>query len=356
MTRAGFRVVHLSRGREWRGGERQVWLLARTLREREGLVQFVATGAGSPLAGALADDGALLLALPWRAAYDPRAWLNLVRRLRELRRDGAPLVLHAHDSHALTLGLFAGTALGLPLVATRRSVAPAGRQWRRPTRVVAISDAVAQALLHSGVPASRLQVVRSGIDLTRTTERLPARSGMAPFIIAVGALTDEKGHPTLLDAFARIADRFPDMQLRVLGEGPERHQLQTRANRLGIGARVEWMGDVADPSDWIAEAQLLVQPSYREALGTVVLEAMARGTPVVASRTGGLVELLDAGAGVLVPPRDGVALAEAIESLLRAPTRRADLVRTARARVSEYDAPGMAESMVQVYRSALGDT
>ncbi len=356
MTQAGFRVVHLSRGREWRGGERQVWLLARTLREREGLAQLVATDAGTPLAATLAGDGVPLIALPWRAAYDPRAWRKLVRHLHQIRQDGTPLLLHAHDSHALTLGLFAGTALGLPLVATRRSVAPAGWQWRRPRRVVAISDAVAQALLHSGVPAARLQVVRSGIDLSRTTQPLPATSGVAPFIVAVGALTDEKGHPTLLDAFARVADRLPTVRLRILGDGPRRQRLETLANHLGIGARVEWMGEVADPSGWIAQAQLLVQPSYREALGTVVLEAMARGTPVVASRTGGLVELLDAGAGVLVPPRDSASLAEAIESLLKAPSRREDLARNARARVAEYDAPGMAESMMQVYRSALGDT
>jgi glycosyltransferase involved in cell wall biosynthesis len=116
------------------------------------------------------------------------------------------------------------------------------------------------------------------------------------------------------------------------------------------------MGEVPDPAGWIARAQLLVQPSYREALGTVVLEAMARGTPVVASRTGGLEELLDHGAGMLVAPRDSVALAAAIETLLDAPDRRAEIARAARLRVTEYDAPGMAERVVQVYRSALGDT
>lgn len=355
MTRAGIRVVHLSRGRDWRGGERQVRLLVRMLRDHEGISQRVATGAGSRLAGALHEDGQRLLELPWATAYDPRVWLGVVRQLRGERRNGTPLLLHAHDSHALTLGLFAGGLLEIPLVATRRSDAPAGRQWRRATRVIAISAAVEQALLHSGVPAARISVVRSAIDLADRAQRPAGIASPEPFIIAVGALTHEKGHETLLDAIARLTTHHPAVRLRILGDGPERPHLMRRAGRLGIESRVEWMGEVADPSDWIAQALLLVQPSYREALGTAVLEAMARGTPVIASRTGGLVELLDGGAGLLVPPRDSTSLAEAIEALLEAPDRRADFAHAARVRITEYDAPGMAERVVQVYRSALGD-
>lgn len=83
---------------------------------------------------------------------------------------------------------------------------------------------------------------------------------------------------------------------------------------------------------------------------------MARGIPVVASRTGGLVELLEGGAGLLVPPRDAAALAAGIEELLDAPSMRASLARAARVRVRDFDAPGMADRVVQVYRSALGDS
>jgi len=354
MTIVG--IVHLCRGREWRGGERQVRLLARMLARRDDLPQLVATRRQSHLARALRDDGQPVLELSWSAAHDPRAWLGVVRRLRELRRAGTPLVLHAHDSHALTLGLFASRLLTVPLVATRRSAAPAGWQWRHPARVIAISHAVEQALIASGVSQARVTRIPSAIELAGVRQIPAAGQAVEPFVVAVGALTPEKGHATLIDAFAHVVRTRPSLRLRLLGDGPERETLIARAARLGISSRVELMGEVADPADWMAGAELLIQPSYREALGTAVLEAMALGIPVVASRTGGLTELLDGGAGLLVPPHDVAALAEGIAALLDAPDRRANLVRAARARVMEFDAPGMADRVVEVYRSALGDT
>lgn len=354
MTRVG--IVHLCRGRDWRGGERQVRLLARALGRYDDLSQLIAAGRRTRLAQALREDGQQVLELPWTTAYDPRAWLAFVRHLRNLRRDGPALLLHAHDSHALTLGLLASRLLALPLVATRRSVAPAGRQWRHPAHLIAVSHAVERALIESGVRPARIATVPSAIDLGGVEQRPMADAGSESCLIAVGALTPEKGHATLVDAFARVAALRPGMRLRILGEGPERDALVARANRLGVGSRVELPGEVADPAAWIAEAKLFIQPSHREALGTAVLEAMARGVPVVASRTGGLVELLEGGAGLLVPPRDAAALAAGIAELLDAPAMHASLARAAHARVMDFDAPGMADKVVQVYRSALGDT
>jgi glycosyltransferase involved in cell wall biosynthesis len=119
---------------------------------------------------------------------------------------------------------------------------------------------------------------------------------------------------------------------------------------------VSFAGEVAEATSRIAAAQLFVQPSHREALGTAVLEAMALGIPVVASRTGGLPELIGDGAGMLVPPRDPQALAIALEYLLGNPQVCARYVAAARALVARFDASGMAERVAEVYRSALGDT
>jgi glycosyltransferase involved in cell wall biosynthesis len=210
--------------------------------------------------------------------------------------------------------------------------------------------------LASGVAPARISVIPSAIDLATVQRATDPAPPSAAFIVAAGALTPEKGHATLIEAFARITADRPEMRLRILGEGPERRELTERAARLGIGARVDLQGEVEDLSASIAGAALFVQPSYREALGTAVLEAMARGIPVLASGTGGLTELLGGGAGRLVPPHDALALATNIEALLDHPATRADLARLARARVAEYDAPGMADRVVQVYRSALGDT
>jgi glycosyltransferase involved in cell wall biosynthesis len=118
---------------------------------------------------------------------------------------------------------------------------------------------------------------------------------------------------------------------------------------------VTFAGEATDPAPAIAAATLFIQPSYREALDGAVLQAMALGTPVIASETGGLTELVGGGAGMLVSPRDPAALALAIDRLLAAPALRAEIIRAARARVAEFDAPAMADRVAEVYRSALGD-
>jgi glycosyltransferase involved in cell wall biosynthesis len=142
--------------------------------------------------------------------------------------------------------------------------------------------------------------------------------------VAIGAATSEKGHPSLRQAMTRLGDRA---ELAIMSDGIDEMVLD--------------------------RATLFVQPSLREALGTAVLVAMARGIPVIASRTGGLVELLEGDAGLLVPPGDPNALAAAITRLLDDLTLRDTLVRNARQRVEEYRAERMADRVADVYASVL---
>lgn len=350
-----WQVVHLSRGREWRGGERQVALLVDQLARGSGITQCTATGAGSRLAESLQAGGHAVLPLPWTVAHSPAALLALIAALRRVRRTALPLLLHAHDSHALALGTLAAGLLGLPLVATRRSMAPPGRLWRRPARVIAVSEAVAVQLREAGVPPTRITVVPSGIARTPREEGSAQHASTAGAIVAIGALTREKGHATLLEAFGLLAATDADWSLRLAGDGPERPALAARARALGLASRVRFDGEIASPAAWLEGAAVLVQPSFREALGTAVLEAMAAGVPVIASATGGLSALVGDGAGLLVPPGDAQALAAAIERLRRDPALAARIKETARRRVASYDAATMAERVVEVYRSALGD-
>lgn len=348
------RVLHLSRGREWRGGERQVCLLARTQRAGHEVDPAVLTAGGSALATALIPAAVPTLPVPWRWALDPRAAWAALGAVRAWQRAApGPALLHAHDSHALQLGLLLARLGRLPLVATRRSDTPAGALWRRAGRVIALSPAVQRRLLVAGVAGDRVAVVPTAVDLEALMQRPAPPGPPGPDLVAVGALTPEKGQATLLDAFALVARRIPAARLTILGDGPERAALAERAARLGLTAAVTWLGEVPDATGWIRGAALLVHPSRREALGTAVLEAMALGVPVVASATGGLVDLLGDDHGRLVPPGDPVALSAAILDLLAAPETAARLARRARERVREHDAARVAARTAAVYRSAL---
>lgn len=316
MTRL---VVHLCRGREWRGGERQVALLAGAL-HRRGLPQLCVTGRHTVLARALAREGIPHREVPWAVALDPRALLALLRLLAAA--GPLPPILHAHDSHALILAGLAAGHRGLPLVATRRSSTRPGRLgwWRRADRVVAISEAVRRRLLEAGVDARRITVIPSAVDVERLRRAPPdpwqPPAGGRPYLVAVGALTPEKGHRVLLEAHARLAAR---PLLVLVGAGRERQVLQRLARERGTAGDVLFVGEVPDALPYIRGARALVQPSRREALGTAVLEALALGTSVIASDTGGLAESLAGGAGTLVPPDDAAALAASIAAVLQRP-------------------------------------
>ena len=348
------RIVHLASGREWRGGQRQVWLLAREL-ARLNVEQTVVTSRGSVLAERLEADAIPRRLVAWRAGLDPRVIPPL---LRELRR--APAILHAHDAHAVTLGGVAARFARRPLVVTRRVDFHLRRRgfWVRADRVIAISHAVARVLAADGVRPERVAVVHSGLDLeaVRRTPKLGIRARLGldhETLVAanVAALVGHKDHATLLRAAARLAPSHPGLHWVVAGEGPERGALERLRDELGLAGRAHLLGHLDDPARLIADADLFVMSSRQEGLGTSVLEAMALGVPVASTTAGGLPEMLGDGAGVLAPPGDPAALADAVARLLDDPGLARSVTHRARAAAERFSAARMAAEVLAVYRS-----
>jgi glycosyltransferase involved in cell wall biosynthesis len=190
------------------------------------------------------------------------------------------------------------------------------RRWRPAfDLVVANSKAVKRRLLAEGI--GPVQVVWNGVPV------VPARPPLAspPTVAFAGRLVREKGADVLLDAFARVRHELPAARLLVAGDGPERRALGQSVIELGLAEHVTQLGNVprADLEAALAPAWVQAVPSrWAEPFGLVAAESMMRGTAVVASRTGGLAEVVhDEGTGVLVPPGDTAALADALLRLLR---------------------------------------
>jgi L-malate glycosyltransferase len=347
-------VVHVASGREWRGGQRQVWLLAREL-QRQGQAQVVVTGDDSELARRLRAEGVRVRGVPWRAGLDPRV---LTGTLAELRN--GPAILHAHDAHAVGLAAVCSWVSGAPLIATRRvdfHLRTPGL-WSRAEKVIAISQAVASVLIADGIRPERVVVVHSGIALDHARAIVPAgiraRLGLAPdtpVAVNVAALVPHKDHATLLRAAALLRERCHNLHWVVVGEGELRTRLEALCNQLGMADRVHLIGQVEDPLPLIADASIFVMSSREEGLGTSVLDAMVTGIPVASTDAGGLPEMLGDGAGLLVPRENPAALADAVELLLRDPAQRARLVERARSVVQGFSAARMATEVRTVYRS-----
>jgi L-malate glycosyltransferase len=347
-------IVHVASGREWRGGQRQVWLLAREL-GRRGIDQVVVTGADSELARRLGSDRVRVRPAPWRAGLDPRV---LPAILGELRHRDA--ILHAHDAHALTLaGICAGLSRA-PLVATRRVTFPLRRKlfWARAQRLIAISGAVRDALTHDGLSPERIALIPSAVDVVelkassgpdiRTRFGLPEKGQVA---VSLGALTPEKDQSTVVEAAALLVRDLPALHWVIVGEGPLRSALKGLVARRGLKERVHLVGQLPDPHLALAGADVFVLSSLAEGLGSSVLAAMAMDVPVVATRVGGVPELLGSGGGILVSAGKPAEFAAAVHRVLSEPGYASTLRQAARRELGRFTVDGMAEQVLEVYRS-----
>lgn len=317
---------------------------------------------------------------PWSAdarnLRDVRAFRRLLGRLRAERPD----VIHAHLRYATIWSAIASALTGIPLVATlhempRTAGDPLRERLleslmhtllrRRAAGVIAVSEAAARAVIESGrLPRSLVRVVRNGAppppppmssgQRARRRRSLGLPSG-GPVLLSVSVLRPDKGLDVTIDAMPQVLARVPDATLLVVGSGPAEAALRERAARQGVGDRCVFAGRRDDVEDLYPIADMLVHTSRREALPTVVLEAMTAGLPVVATDVGGTAELVTQGVtGVLVPPDSPGDVAGAVTILLEDPERARAIGREARLRVAAgLDAGAWVERLRAVYAAAM---
>jgi len=198
---------------------------------------------------------------------------------------------------------------------------------RRAAGLVAVCTALKDEMVALGIDPDRITVLRNGVDLEmfRPVDRTAARARFGlgrPTVLSVGHLIARKGHDLVIQAMPEL----PQAELLIVGEGPERAALENLAHRVGVADRVRLLGGLPhhDMKDIYSAADVLVLASSREGWANVLLEAMACGTPVVASNVWGTPEVVAAPqAGLLLPERSGPAIAAAVTELLAHPRDRA---------------------------------
>jgi glycosyltransferase involved in cell wall biosynthesis len=225
---------------------------------------------------------------------------------------GVPYVVKVHGSD---INVQAGHAL------RRHQIA---YTLRRAAAVVAVSRALAQRVAALGVAPERIHVIYNGVDAGRfgAGSRSSSRTALGldqdeTAVLYVGNLKHSKGCTDLIDAFVLTAQRLPHARLYLVGKGPDRAALELRAAASAVADRIRFVGalEPARLGDWYRAADFLCLPSHNEGVPNVVLESMALGLPVLASRVGGIPEVLPEHAGVLVAPHAVAELANAMASM-----------------------------------------
>jgi L-malate glycosyltransferase len=273
-------------------------------------------------------------------------------------------VMQSCDLYANTFALPAAAFAGVPArFGSRRELNPdksasqialQRQAYRCAHAVVANSNAAGRQLASEGIRSDRIRIIPNGISI----EQFGARSDVRPIstVLTVANLRKEKAHEVLLLAAARLTIRHPQLQFLIAGDGPRMAELRGLTEKLGLGASVRFLGHRQDVPALLAQADAFVLPSRSEAFPNGAIEAMAAGLPVIASATGGLLDLIEDGhTGLLVRPDDDAALAQALETLVLSPARAAALGTAARDEVTRrYSFDRMVRAFEDLYFSQLG--
>src|SRR5688572_3475310 len=333
--------LHVDTARTWRGGQNQVLLTVNGLRSIGHRAALVAHPGGE--LRQRMEEGLDLIPIAPRTEMDLTAAWRFSRVVRRLQPD----VIHAHDPHGvamagLALSFATGAARGgrVPaLVASRRvdfhlkGNSLSRWKYRQVDCFIAASEAIRQMLVADGVPANRTITVHEGIDVEHVTAAPPVNvheafwlPHHAPVVGNVAALVPHKGQRYLVEAAHLVVQKMPDVRFIILGEGELRDHLEKQVHEHHLEKHVLLPGFRADVLGCIKGFDLFVMSSVTEGLGTSLLDAMACARPIVATRAGGIPEIVEDGVnGLLVPPRDARAMADGIVRALRDEALRARL-------------------------------
>src|SRR5436190_9047704 len=328
----------------------------------QGYDPVIVTEGGDDLPSSPVVDGVQVYRLPFVSAAHsnkPAAILDVTRRLRDIEAEHEVTLRHIHG---LDYNMFfvwrRQQRAPLPLVISVHGTLDAPLPFNRITlrmlgsadAVTAVSNGVRDSVA-AGVPelhADDVRVIPNAVKAPRSSAPWPPRG----HLFAAGRLHDQKGFDLAIDALSRLTTRYPDLYLHIAGTGEEEATLRRQARRLGVGARVRFLGTIThdEMHREISTASVVVVPSRTiEGFSLVALEAAHLARPVVASRVGGLPETIEDGrTGVLVPPGDADLLAEAIADLLADHERAIGMGEQARRRATRFDVAGCADSYADV--------
>jgi glycosyltransferase involved in cell wall biosynthesis len=345
------------------GTERQMTELIRRIDREAFRVHVACFRREGPWLAGVERAGVAIDTFPLGSLTSPGVLVQARRFAGWCRRNGLQ-ILQTCDIYGNIFGLAAAALARVPVrIGSRRGiVSPTGRRslltlqrhgYRAAHRIVANSEAAADCLASEGVAREKVVVISNGIDLEPFDA--PRTTALGPIVTTVANLRAGKGHDVLLRAAARVLRQRPDVTFQFVGEGQLRSELEQQAEELAISAAVRFLGHRGNVPAILRGSTAFAFPSFMEAFPNGVMEAMAAEIPVIASDVGGIPELVEHGRnGLLVPPGDDAALADALLSVLGDPSRANALAAAGRRTIEQrYSFDRMVSDFETLYRGTL---
>lgn len=372
------RVAHIIKVTRISGAERHLLVLLDGLR-RQGIDArlIILVEPRRPMDDMIAEAqarGIPIQRLEIRRHHDLPLLLNIRRALRQMKPD----IVHTHLIHADLFGCCGAKLAGIRTVISSRHnddrfrYHPLWRRispilWRLTSGGIAVSDSIKDFTVRiEGAPEHHIAVVHYGLeyrwasddDLHAARQEIRAELKLPPDAMLLGMvcrLVEQKGIPYALEAFQRIGARFPTARLVIAGDGAMVAELRRLGDALGLSSRIHWLGWRRDADRLIASFDIMLMPSLWEGFGLVLLEAMSRRVPVIASRVSAIPEVVSHGeTGILIQPRDAAALARAITRLLNDPPLRKHMGLLGAARLEErFSVRQMVAATIAVYQKHI---
>lgn len=359
MSRDDLSLLMVSSNFQFRGSSVYTLRLAERLPEY-GFVQSIVCPGASTVD--LARRKALgIEVLPYLEAPAWK-WVVLELYCRKLLAH-PPDLIHIQSRTAMWHGEWIARRLNRPYVLTVHDYLQS-HEFLQPDltlcrRIITVSESVKAALVErSGLPEDLFVVIPCGVPRASDEDKsLVLKSGKVPVVGTAGPLEAVKGFPFFLAAAAHVLGTHRDVEFLIAGAGPEETSLRKLARTLGIHEHVTFVPNLLDFSDALSAMDIFCLPSLQQGIGTIMLEAMAMGRPVIATSVGGVFNVVrDNQTGLLVPPSDSVRLAERIIELLTNPelARRIGAAAMLEAE-TEFNVEHMVEATVEVYREVLDE-
>jgi glycosyltransferase involved in cell wall biosynthesis len=352
------RILHIDTGKEWRGGQRQAFFL------HEGLINH-----GYESRMVCHSDGELVkkvdnpYPLNFKSEVDPVYIFKLLKIIKEYKPD----IIHSHDSHSLTPCIFASKLnSSFHLVHTRRVDFPLKKKFfnkykSKKVKLVAISQAVRDIISESGISKDKIELVYSGSEQFKKIDKATIEKFKSLYnpdnkkvIGIVANISDHKDYPTLLKSFEELYKVRQDMLLLIVGDGPLFDEIKNLASTFKSKDSIVFTGFISEIPEMLSMMDIFTMTSKTEGLCTSIIDAMNMSLPTVATRAGGIPELVkDGETGFLCDVGDYKALADAYSKLLENDELRQKMATTAKERAYNFSKERMVESYIELYKRLI---